>query len=299
MGLGYGLVQGLLSGARGIQQGKSDARALEQKALHDALARKLLEAQINKLNAPPPVPQQEYTYHADPETGEEVIFNPQTGERQIIKGQRTPRPQKPVAPTPGSPEALRIIEEETKARARGAPDRPQSQAEVAAADQLPIIEESYKTLEEIESRDPTIGNRVIAKANQARQFSVGKVVGGIIGKYSGTRSDEDQKALTEQAIVNSLTPEEARWYAAQKGFLSGVLPALGGKNLTINEVITHGAPMFSVGEESAESLAQKRAARRGRYEATRKRGTRGAAPTAPASSPPAQAKTYRKGNPFK
>lgn len=283
MGVGFGLVQGLVKGATGIQEGKARAKELEQKALHDALAQSLLKAQIQKMNTPP-VQQDEWTYHYDPETGSEARFNPRTGERILLptEGGRGKREQaaKPVPAAPGSKEDLAILTAQAKARAAGAPDRPQSQAEVAAQDQMPIIDESYNALEEIESRDPRIGNRVIAKANKARQFSVGKVVGGVIGKMSGTRSEEDQKAFTEQAIIDSLTPEEARWYAASKGYLSGVLPALGGKALTITEVLTHGGPMFPTGEESDESLAQKRRARAARYQSVRHRaGITGDVPT--------------------
>lgn len=169
--------------------------------------------------------------------------------------------------------------------------RPASAAEVAAQDQLPIVEESYHTLEDIESRDPRIGNRVIAKANKARQLSISKGIAGLYGKMTGTRSEEDQKQLTEEAIINSLSPEEARWYAAQKGYLSGVLPALGGKSLTYNEVVTHGGPMFSTGEESDESLAQKKRARAARYQATRHRA--GAKDEAPRVAPPQPSATAR------
>lgn len=275
MGVGFGLVQGLVKGATGIQEGKARAKELEQKALHDALAQSLLKAQIQKLNTPP-VQQDEWTYHYDSETGSEARFNPRTGERVLLptEGGRGKREQPKKAPvvTPGSPEDLKILKDQAAARAAGAPDRPQSQAEVAAQDQLPIIEESYRTLEDIEDRDPAIGNRVIAKANKARQLSVPRVLTGIIGKMSGQRNEDDMKAMTEESIVNSLTDEEKQWYAASKGYLSGVLPALGGKALTITEVLTHGGPMFSTGNESPQSLQQKRAARRARYEATVKRG---------------------------
>ena len=52
MGVGFGLVQGLTKGASAIQEGKAEAKRLEQKALHEALARKLLEAQIERVQRP-------------------------------------------------------------------------------------------------------------------------------------------------------------------------------------------------------------------------------------------------------
>lgn len=59
--MGFGFIQGLTKLTRGAQQGSEDkrekerqAKADERKALHEALAAKLLEAQIDKYNAPPP-----------------------------------------------------------------------------------------------------------------------------------------------------------------------------------------------------------------------------------------------------
>lgn len=61
MGIGFGLIQGLTKAATGIQEGKSRAKEMEQKALHEAMQRRLLEAQITKMQAPQQGPGQYFT----------------------------------------------------------------------------------------------------------------------------------------------------------------------------------------------------------------------------------------------
>ena len=312
MGIDLGaLIRGTAGGIAGYEQGKRQRSEDERKAMLEILQQKVLEQRIAEGNRPKPLPD---AFGFDPTRG--VVFNKQTGEIRTPTNLPS-KPQTPKNPvtaftslgllqyndetdewepakvagggaTPQRPDTNqplvtdvtgKRVPDKPGVRVPG-PDRPPSAATVAAQDQLPTIEQAYWTLEEIETNDPRIGNRVIAKANRARQFSVGKVAAGIVGKLSGTRSDEDQKALTEQAIINSLTPEEAQWYAASKAYISGVIPALGGKQLTINEVITHGSPLFSTGEESDESLRQKREARRVRYQSVRQRaGVQGEVPS--------------------
>lgn len=126
MGLGYGLIRGASDLVRGAQAGARDKRELErqaredeQKALHEALARKLLEAQIAKMNAPPPP--RPRAAHFDPELNR-VVYTSEEGPAKVEQlGPPRQRAETPRNIDPLSEEGIAAAAKREKAIAGAVP----------------------------------------------------------------------------------------------------------------------------------------------------------------------------------
>lgn len=106
-------------------------------------------------------------------------------------------------------------------------------------------------LRQMEIADYTVGNRVYAKV--AKAYGAGGFAARLLGK-------QDPRVI-EASVEATMSDEERRYYSDAKGLLSAVIPGLAGKVVTGNELVTHGAPMFSTGTGDERTIKAKSANR--------------------------------------
>jgi hypothetical protein len=107
----------------------------------------------------------------------------------------------------------------------------------------------------LEGTSPDIAARV------ARKVALRKgIFTGIIHRLSGT-SREDADLLTEQAIEQSMTPDELEFYQAAKQWLANVIPGIAGKQMTAREYAIQAPAYFSMGSGTPTVTLNRRRAR--------------------------------------
>lgn len=111
MGVGFGLIQGLTRAATGINEGKARAKELErqakadeQRALHESLVQSLMQSQLTKMNAPPP--KRPRAAHYDAERGT-VVYTSEDGPAEVEQvGAPRQRTEAPRNIDPLSPQGI-------------------------------------------------------------------------------------------------------------------------------------------------------------------------------------------------
>ena len=143
------------------------------------------------------------------------------------------------------------------------PVRPQQEA----VRRIPVVTEREKAssaigaiqanaiVNRMEKGAPDIAARV------ARKVALRKgIFTGIVHRLSGT-SREDADLLTEQAIEQSMTPDELEFYQASKQWLANVIPGIAGKQMTAREYAIQAPAYFSMGAVTPTVTSNRRKAR--------------------------------------
>ena len=143
------------------------------------------------------------------------------------------------------------------------PVKPQSEA----VRRIPVVTEREKAssaigaiqanaiVNRMEKTSPDIAARV------ARKVALRKgIFTGIIHRLSGT-SREDADLLTEQAIEQSMAPDELEFYQASKQWLANVIPGIAGKQMTAREYAIQAPAYFSMGGGTPTVTENRRKAR--------------------------------------
>ena len=137
----------------------------------------------------------------------------------------------------------------------------------AASRRIPVVTEREKAsaavssiranaaINQLETADPTIGQRVARKAALRKS-----VISGLMRRLTGT-SQEDANLLAESQIEQSMSPEELQYYVAGKQLLSGILPGLSGKQVTAREYVMHAPAYLSMGSTNPEVVKSRARAR--------------------------------------
>lgn len=110
---------------------------------------------------------------------------------------------------------------------------------------------AQERLRKLDAADPTLANKVFAKV--ANAYGVGGFAQRLIGKV-------DDRVI-ESKLEATMTSKERLYYTSSKVLISGIIPGLGGKTVTGNELIIHGGSLFSTGSGDLANLQAKSAAR--------------------------------------
>ena len=142
-----------------------------------------------------------------------------------------------------------------------------AQKPTEAIGRIPVVTEREKASSAVGAiQANTIVNRVEAlapdiAARVARKVALRKgIFTGIIHRLSGT-SREDADLLTEQAIEQSMDPQELEFYQAAKQWLANVIPGIAGKQMTAREYAIQAPAYFSMGGGTPTVTANRRKAR--------------------------------------
>lgn len=197
------------------------------------LQRSLLQAQINKLNAPPVAPEETFGQPTELRGGDFA----QIGSRGTVRrlGVQAPERRDPNAPS-------------TVVR------QPQvTEREKASFGSLAL--QANETVNRLEAQDPSLGARVATKA--ARYTGV---IGGLGRRLLGASPEQIANAA-EAEIERSMSPDELAYYQASKAYLSNVLPALSGKAVTAREWLMQAPAYFPLGATAPDVSQTRQTAR--------------------------------------